>query len=203
MVYAPGTLETDPKKQNMALQQHAQGIKTNTADIASLTTSIAGLAPLDSPTFTGTPAAPTPSTTDNSTKIATTAYVQANKLRVKVITFTFDTSLTTNFSVTGVGFAAKGAFFFATLSATQNVVAWGATDGTTSYELHGRGTTASVPNYGIDTTGASMVFDLVTTTGTTACSVGLVSVDSDGFTFSRASTGSPSGTATVFAMCFG
>ena len=34
-------------------------------------------APLASPTFTGTPAAPTPGTADNSTKIATTAYVQA------------------------------------------------------------------------------------------------------------------------------
>lgn len=34
-------------------------------------------APLASPTFTGTPAAPTPSTSDNSTKLATTAYVTA------------------------------------------------------------------------------------------------------------------------------
>lgn len=33
-------------------------------------------APLDSPTFTGIPLAPTPSTSDNSTKIATTAYVK-------------------------------------------------------------------------------------------------------------------------------
>jgi hypothetical protein len=36
------------------------------------------LAPLASPTFTGTPTAPTPSTLDSSTKLATTAYVQAN-----------------------------------------------------------------------------------------------------------------------------
>lgn len=35
-------------------------------------------APLASPTFTGTPAAPTPITSDNSTKLATTQYVQAN-----------------------------------------------------------------------------------------------------------------------------
>ena len=33
-------------------------------------------APLNSPTFTGTPAAPTPLTSDNSTKLATTAYVR-------------------------------------------------------------------------------------------------------------------------------
>jgi hypothetical protein len=36
-----------------------------------------GYAPLASPTFTGTPAAPTPSTADNSTKLATTAFVKA------------------------------------------------------------------------------------------------------------------------------
>lgn len=34
------------------------------------------LAPLDSPAFTGTPTAPTPATSDNTTKIATTAFVQ-------------------------------------------------------------------------------------------------------------------------------
>ena len=36
------------------------------------------LAPLTSPAFTGTPTAPTPTTADNTTKIATTAFVQAN-----------------------------------------------------------------------------------------------------------------------------
>lgn len=36
------------------------------------------LAPLANPVFTGTPAAPTPLTADNSTTIATTAYVKAN-----------------------------------------------------------------------------------------------------------------------------
>lgn len=38
---------------------------------------VTGAAPLASPAFTGTPTAPTPATADNSTKIATTAYVQA------------------------------------------------------------------------------------------------------------------------------
>jgi len=42
-----------------------------------LVAQVTGAAPLASPTFTGTVAAPTPSTSDNSTKIATTAYVQA------------------------------------------------------------------------------------------------------------------------------
>lgn len=38
---------------------------------------ITGAAPLASPTFTGTPAAPTPATADNTTKLATTAFVKA------------------------------------------------------------------------------------------------------------------------------
>ena len=40
------------------------------------TASWAALAPLNSPTFTGTPAAPTPLTSDNSTTLATTAFVK-------------------------------------------------------------------------------------------------------------------------------
>lgn len=38
---------------------------------------LSDVAPIASPTFTGTPAAPTPTAADNSTKIATTAYVDA------------------------------------------------------------------------------------------------------------------------------
>jgi hypothetical protein len=38
---------------------------------------LTGIAPLASPTFTGVPTAPTPATSDNSTKIATTAWVNA------------------------------------------------------------------------------------------------------------------------------
>lgn len=48
------------------------------SQVTNLTTDLAAKAPLASPTFTGTPAAPTPATADNSTKIATTAFVQAN-----------------------------------------------------------------------------------------------------------------------------
>lgn len=40
--------------------------------------SLSAYAPLASPTLTGTPLAPTPATADNTTKIATTAYVQSN-----------------------------------------------------------------------------------------------------------------------------
>lgn len=43
--------------------------------VTNLVSDLALKAPLASPTFTGTPAAPTPSANDNSTKLATTAYV--------------------------------------------------------------------------------------------------------------------------------
>ena len=45
------------------------------SDVTGLQTALDAKAPLDSPTFTGTPAAPTPSAGNNSTQVATTAYV--------------------------------------------------------------------------------------------------------------------------------
>ena len=47
------------------------------AQITGLTTALAAKAPLSSPALTGTPTAPTPATSDNSTQLATTAMVQA------------------------------------------------------------------------------------------------------------------------------
>lgn len=41
VVYAPGTQEKDPQKQNMALQEHARQIDVSTASIATLTTNAA------------------------------------------------------------------------------------------------------------------------------------------------------------------
>lgn len=46
------------------------------ASIIALTTALALKANIDSPTFTGTPAAPPPASTDNSTRIATTAWAK-------------------------------------------------------------------------------------------------------------------------------
>jgi hypothetical protein len=48
---------------------------------------VTGAAPLASPTFTGTPAAPTPTFGDNTTKLATTAFVQAAIPATGVVTF--------------------------------------------------------------------------------------------------------------------
>ena len=57
---------------------------------------------LNSPTFTGTPSAPTPTANDNSTKIATTAYVDNSVVVTKVlsadVTTTSTTAVDTNLS---------------------------------------------------------------------------------------------------------
>ena len=45
--------------------------------VTNLTTDLAANAPLSSPAFTGSPTAPTQAASDNSTKLATTAYVDA------------------------------------------------------------------------------------------------------------------------------
>lgn len=46
------------------------------ATVGYVDSSVAGLAPLDSPALTGTPTAPTPTHGDNDTSVATTAFVQ-------------------------------------------------------------------------------------------------------------------------------
>ena len=50
------------------------------------TMTLLGAAPLNSPNFTGTPTAPTASASDNSTQIATTAYVKAQGFGVGTVT---------------------------------------------------------------------------------------------------------------------
>lgn len=57
----------------------------NTANIPSLSE----YATIASPTFTGTPKAPTPTSTDNSTRIATTAFVQSKISSFGVVTQTY------------------------------------------------------------------------------------------------------------------
>ncbi len=53
------------------------------ADIAGLVAALAALAPLVSPPLAGTPTAPTPATGDNSTRIATTAFLAAIKTELQ------------------------------------------------------------------------------------------------------------------------
>jgi len=70
---------------------------TNTGD-----QDLSGYAPLASPTFTGTPSAPTPSANDNSTKLATTAYVDTGLATKSTKTRIFLTSDLANSTVSDI-----------------------------------------------------------------------------------------------------
>jgi hypothetical protein len=76
-------------------------------NLKSIITDVDLKAPIDSPTFTTTAAAPTPALADNTTKIATTAFVQANTvpLRAASTAGTFDQSATTPTSVTRLNYS--------------------------------------------------------------------------------------------------
>ena len=61
---------------SLVAQTITNGITTSAPSQDAVFDALALKAPLTSPTFTGTPAAPTPAAGDNGTKIATTAFVQ-------------------------------------------------------------------------------------------------------------------------------
>lgn len=72
-----GTAATQPSSAFDAVGAAATVQTALTAETSRAETAEALLAPLASPALTGTPTAPTPTTSDSSTKIATTAYVRA------------------------------------------------------------------------------------------------------------------------------
>jgi hypothetical protein len=73
---APSPTLVDNNSTRLATTQFVNSYVTQ--QNATLTALINDKAPIASPTFTGTPSAPTPVTNDNSTRIATTAMVQAS-----------------------------------------------------------------------------------------------------------------------------
>ncbi|MFM1776202.1 MAG: hypothetical protein RJA53_1812 [Bacteroidota bacterium] len=70
------TLPTSVNANTASITALDTRVTSNTASISTNTAEILLKAPINSPTFTGTPTAPTPATSDNSTKIATTEYVK-------------------------------------------------------------------------------------------------------------------------------
>jgi hypothetical protein len=102
------------------VSSHTSSITTNTNNISTNTADILLKAPIASPAFTGVPTAPTPSTSDNSTQLATTAYVKANLATVSAGTLT-GTSLAstiTGSSLTSIGTLTSGSVPYSLLSGT-------------------------------------------------------------------------------------
>jgi hypothetical protein len=60
------------------ITSNTSSITSNTSSIATINTTLGTKADIASPSFTGAPTAPTPLTNDNSTTLATTAYVKAS-----------------------------------------------------------------------------------------------------------------------------
>lgn len=70
---------TDARARSAVLTQVlANGDTTHAPSADVVYDALALKAPLNSPALTGTPTAPTASTSDNTTQVATTAFVQAN-----------------------------------------------------------------------------------------------------------------------------
>ena len=61
----------------LSIKTGAVKVKDSEGDYVDIDLTLSdGYAPLESPAFTGTPTAPTPGVSDDSTKVATTAFVQ-------------------------------------------------------------------------------------------------------------------------------
>ncbi len=137
--------------------------RTGTVTSASGDYSVAqvtGAAPIASPTFTGTPSAPTPSTSDNSTKLATTAYVQSQTCPIWFTTP--NAASTVNFTVTANKAALWGVVLYCNLSTAQ-----------ITYDVTTADNTANTYDIGIMNSAGTVVAHIGSTAGTTfAPSVG-------------------------------
>lgn len=79
------TVEATPAELNLVVGA-TQGLATLSAQVVSLSAQVSLKAPLDSPSFTGTPIAPTAATSTNNTQIATTAFAQGAAQQIRPIT---------------------------------------------------------------------------------------------------------------------
>lgn len=133
---------------------------------------------------------------DNSTKAASTAFVQARAMLSLTTTATRDMSAANgNVAYTGVGFKPV-AIIALSQQAGDIDPTWGFADSAlTGNSISGYGAGASYA-------GASgVLFRLFVASGATYVDVNVVSYDSDGFTLSYTKSGSPTGTANLKFLC--
>jgi len=116
------------------------------------------------------------------------------RLNSKIVTFTRDISLTTDLSITGVGFSPTAMIGFAKVD--SQVLAWtiGVSDSSVSE--------AQIVEFQADTITVSAKFLSICKTSTDFNDAYVKTYDADGFTLSWTKSGSPTGTATVYIICF-
>lgn len=115
---------------------------------------VTGAAPLSSPGLTGTPTAPTPASSDNSTKIATTAYVQAQTCPIWFTTP--NAASTVSFSTTANKASLWGVILYCNLSTSQ-----------ITYDVTTADNTSNTYDIGIVNSSGSIVAHVGSTAGTT------------------------------------
>jgi hypothetical protein len=127
--------------------------------LADLTT--LGAAPINSPTFTGVPAAPTPTTSDNSTKLATTAWVMNQGYLVAPLVASGDVSGTSSGSAITLTLATvvtAGTYSTVTVDAKGRVIHGVASSGgVTSVALSSPASTLNIGGSPITSTGTFTV----------------------------------------------
>jgi hypothetical protein len=114
---------------------------------------VTGAAPSASPTFTGTPSAPTPAASDNSTKLATTAYVQSQTCPIWFTTP--NAASTVSFTTTANKAALWGVVLSCNLSTTQ-----------ITYDVTTADNTANTYDIGIMNSAGTVVAHIGSTAGT-------------------------------------
>lgn len=115
---------------------------------------VTGAAPTASPTFTGTPSAPTPAASDNSTKLATTAYVQSQTCPIWFTTL--NAASTVNFTTTTNKASVWGVVLYCNLLTTQ-----------ITYDVTTADNTANTYDIGIMNSSGTVVAHIGSTAGTT------------------------------------
>ena len=163
------TNTTDIATNASGISTNASGISTNASDISTnasdISTNAAGIvtlqndkAPKASPVLTGNPTAPTPNAADNSTTIATTAYVDAQNSPNNKGFFANPAALTTAYPTGQSG-------WYAIVGTTDTFWVWDADDSAwEDTDSNSAGTVTSISvsgGTGIDSTGSP-----ITVTGT-------------------------------------
>lgn len=147
----------------------------------------------------------TQSAGDNATNGATTAFVTAalaagGALKSKVVSFTYDISTATGSQpITGVGFIPTSIVFMTGIPGTP-AFGGGLVDSSKAgkaYAQYGIG-----GNFEVTAQSVAISVYLPDNSGANHADATITSFDSDGFTLAWVKTGSPTGTATIYALCF-
>ena len=145
----------------LTLKGNSTGGTASPSDLSvSTVMTMLGAAPLASPTFTGTPLAPTPSTSDSSTKIATTAYVKAQGYGTGSVT-----SVTAGSGLSGGTITTTGTISLPTTGVTAASYGSSSAVPTFTVDTYGRITAASNTNISTSAIGAVPTSRTISTSG--------------------------------------